>query len=99
MSDTKGQHTNEKETLKTQEKKDEGKPPKAHAVRQRRGDRQDQRRFRRQGRPPQARGAARPRKLTGRSASSATERKHLPRRHLPCCFSSAPTTTSGTART
>ena len=31
MSDTKGQRTNEKETQKTQEKKDEGKEPKAHA--------------------------------------------------------------------
>jgi hypothetical protein len=31
MSDTKGQHTNEKETRSTQEKKDEGKEPGAHA--------------------------------------------------------------------
>jgi hypothetical protein len=31
MSDTKGQHTNEKEARSTQEKKDEGKAPKAHA--------------------------------------------------------------------
>lgn len=31
MSDTKGQHTNEKEDRTTQEKKDEGQPPKAHA--------------------------------------------------------------------
>ena len=31
MSDTKGQHTNEKEDQKTDEKKDEGQEPKAHA--------------------------------------------------------------------
>jgi len=31
MSDTKGQHTNEKEDLNVREKKDEGHPPKAHA--------------------------------------------------------------------
>jgi len=31
MSDTKGQHTNAKEAQRTAEKKDEGKPPKAHA--------------------------------------------------------------------
>jgi len=31
MSDTKGQHTNEQSTRSTDEKKDEGKPPKAHA--------------------------------------------------------------------
>jgi len=31
MSDLKGQHTNEHEARSTAEKKDEGKPPKAHA--------------------------------------------------------------------
>ncbi len=31
MSDTKGQHTNEKVARKIHEKKDEGKKPKAHA--------------------------------------------------------------------
>jgi hypothetical protein len=31
MPDTKGQHTNEKETRSTEEKKDEGQEPKAHA--------------------------------------------------------------------
>jgi len=31
MSDTKGQHTNEKEARKVTEKKDEGKEPKARA--------------------------------------------------------------------
>jgi hypothetical protein len=31
MSDTKGQHTNEKEARRADEKKDEGKPPKARA--------------------------------------------------------------------
>jgi len=31
MSDTKGQHTNQKEARKTAEKKDAGKKPKAHA--------------------------------------------------------------------
>jgi hypothetical protein len=31
VSDTKGQHTNEKETQKVDEKKDEGKGPKAKA--------------------------------------------------------------------
>ncbi len=31
MSDTKGQQTNKQATQSTQDKKDEGRPPKAHA--------------------------------------------------------------------